>query len=110
MALLTPTLAKLIGQAITPITPNVGGDTIPAGDRLILLALNSSGGALPIVIAVPGNTPYGQAQPDVTVSVPATSQRVIGPFPPGLRDDADNLIHLTYTSGVTGLSLYLIQV
>lgn len=82
-----------------------GGDKVAPNDRGYLHVKNGSGGAITVTVVVPGNGKYGQANPDVAVSVPATTgERLIGPFPADLADPADGLVAITY-SGVTSLTV-----
>ena len=62
--------------AITGTTPSYGAvaasDTIVPDDRAFLIVKNASGTVDNVVVVVPGST-YGQANPDVTVTVPITT-------------------------------------
>lgn len=80
---------------------SVGGDKVPPNDRGALLVVNGSGSSINVTTVVPGNTRYGQAQPDVVDAVPANSTRLIGPFPSDLADPADGLVAITYSAVAT---------
>lgn len=93
--------------AITGTTPSYGAvaasDTIVPDDRAFLIVKNASGTVDNVVVVVPGST-YGQANPDVTVTVPITTgERWIGPMTAALADPASGLITVTHsqTASVT---------
>jgi hypothetical protein len=82
-----------------------GGDKVLPNDRGYLHVRNGSGAPITVTVLTPGNDKYGQARPDIAVSVPATTgERIIGPFPADLADPADGLVAITY-SGVTSLTV-----
>ena len=62
-----------------------------------------------VTVVVPGNTRYGQADPDVTITVPAGGTSLIGPLPRDLADPADGLVHITY-SAVTSLTVAAVAI
>lgn len=47
------------------------GDTAQCGPGYTLLVNNGAGAPITVTLAVPGNTTYGVAAPDKTVTVPA---------------------------------------
>jgi hypothetical protein len=81
-----------------------GGDKVAPNDRGYLHYKNGSGSTITVTVVVPGNTRYGQANPDVAVAIPAGADRLIGPFPADLADPTDGLVAITY-SGVTSLTV-----
>lgn len=102
MALLT---TQQVG--ITGTTPTYGAvaasDTVVPDDRTFLIVKNAGGSADSCVVVVPGST-YGQANPDVSVNVPATTgERWIGPLNGSLADPTTGLITVThsFTTSVT---------
>lgn len=109
MATLTAVQAAIAGSDPGLQAAAGGGDKIAPGEHTALLVRNGSGGSLTVTIAVPGNTRWGQAQPDVAVAVPAGATRVIGPLPVELADPLDGLVAITY-SGVTSLEVAAITV
>lgn len=109
MAALTPTRAKLTGTSASYVAAGASGDTFDPGDNTILLVKNGSGSSITVTVATPGNTEYGQAEPDVTVTVAAGAEQAIGPFPASLADPTDGKVHVTYSS-VTTVTILLLGV
>lgn len=95
---------KIAGTALTFVAASAGGDTVPVNDRGILLVKNTDVAAHNITVDVPGNTRYGQANPDVTVAVAAGATVAVGPFPSDLANPSDGLVHITYAS-TTGMTV-----
>ena len=98
---------------ITGTTPSYGAvaasDTIVPDERAFLIVKNASGSIDNAVVVVPGST-YGQANPDVTVSVPITTgERWIGPMVPALADPTTGLITVTH-SQTTSVTCALVRV
>lgn len=88
----------------------VGGDKVAPNDHGCLMVRNGSGASITVTVAVPGNTKYGQAEPDVAVSVPAGADRFIGPFGEDLGDRAtDGLVAITY-SAVTTVTVAALEI
>jgi hypothetical protein len=102
MALLSYQQPTLAGTAITYAAAAGGGDTIGYTPNGCLRVKNGSGGSITVTIVTPGNTQYGQADPDVPVAVAAGTEKAIGPFPAGMA--VDGVISITY-SGVTSLTV-----
>lgn len=94
MALLTKHRASIAGTLITS-NAAAAADTLDPDDDGILIVRNASGVSTTVTVAVPGNTRYGLAQPDVAVVVAAGAARAVGPFPSDLADPADGLVHIT---------------
>jgi hypothetical protein len=108
MAILTLQKATIAGTTYATVAASAGGDQVPVGLDNALLVTNGSGASITVTIIVPGNTPYGLANPDPTVSVPASQSRLIGPFPSDLAN-ANSCVDITY-SGVTSLTVAAIQI
>lgn len=100
MALLGYQAPTITGTALAFVAADAAGDRFPANEHAALLVKNDSAGAITVTIAVPGNTKYGQPQPDVTATVAAGTTRAIGPFPLDLRD-TDGAVHVTYSSATS---------
>jgi len=80
-----------------------GGDSFPNDGRTYLDVNNGSGGAITVTAAVQ-QTVDGKAVTGNAVSVGAGARTKIGPFPPGIYNDANGRVQLTY-SGVTSLTV-----
>lgn len=104
MATLAYTQVGIAGVAAPAAAATGGGDKVAPNDRGALLVTNGGGGSITVTIAVPGNTKYGQANPDVAVAVAAGATKLIGPLPADLADPSDGLIAISY-SGVSSVSV-----
>lgn len=100
MTLLTPQEVVITGT-----TPSYGAvaasDTVEPGSGLFLIVKNGNAAIDNCVVVVPG-TEYGQARPDVTVAVPATTgERWIGPLDSSLADPTTGRITITHSVTAT---------
>lgn len=109
MATLTYTRPSIAGAAHAAAAAAALGDKVRPSEHGCVLVTNGGASPITVTVAVPGNTKYGQAQPDVAVAVPAGASRLIGPFPTDLADPADGLVALTY-SDVTSVTVAAIEV
>lgn len=100
MALITPVQTSIAGAVATPAAVT-SSDTFKPGDRLALFVNNGSASSINVTITVPGNTKYGQANPAVVVAVPATSAKVIGPFPADLANPTTGVVTVAYSATAT---------
>lgn len=96
---------------ITGTTPSYGAvaasDTLVPDDRGFLIVKNASGTQDNCVVVVPG-TSFGQANPDVTVTVPITTgERWIGPMTSSLADPTTGLITITHSQTTSVTCAYL---
>ena len=80
MALLTKQQVTRAGLNPSFVAVGGSGDEFVPGDQTYLHVKNGGGGASTVTIVTP-RTAKGQAIADVTVSVPAAGERIIGPFP-----------------------------
>jgi hypothetical protein len=103
MALLSVQQAALAGKAITFANATSGGDTLKPRSRSVLLVKNGDASAKTVTVVIPGNTEFGQPQPDVAVTVAAGAETLIGPFPAGSEDDTGT-VSITY-SAVTSVTV-----
>lgn len=108
MATLTYQRSEILGTAYAAVAASGGGDQVVASSRGAVLISNGSVAPITVTVVVPGDTEYGQAEPDFTVSVPAGGARLVGPFPDDLADE-EGLVSLTY-SGVTSLTIAAILI
>lgn len=103
MATLSIQKPTLAGLAPTYAAAAGGGDQFPNDGATILHVKNGSGGALTVTVDSKTPSNYG-TDVDVTVSVPAAGERMIGPFPKARFDDVNGNVQVTY-SGVTSLTV-----
>ncbi len=102
MATLAYQQVAIAGTALTLAAASAGGDKLPPGGTLVVR--NSSVASINVTIAVPGNTKYGLANPDLVVAVAAAAEKLIGPLPQDLADPIDGLVAVTY-SAVTDVTV-----
>jgi len=109
MAILTVQKVTLAGLEPTFAAATETGDLFPNSGREFIYVKNSSAGAL--TVTVNSQTACNQGYDhDETVSVPAGKERMIGPFPKSRFDNADGRVQLTYSAGVTSLTIAVVQV
>lgn len=108
MATLTYQSADVLGAAYTTQAAAGGGDKVAPASHGAVLITNGGGSPITVTVAVPGNTEYGQAEPDYTVSVGAGAAKLIGPFGADLAG-VDGLVALTY-SDVTSVTIAAISI
>ena len=76
------------GSGVSETTADATNDMDIINDgRMVLQARNSTGGAITVTLVIPG-TIEGIAITDKTVSVPATSTLIIGPFPTNIYNQS----------------------
>lgn len=108
MAALTTQRVLVTGTTITYAAAAGGGDTFTGGARGVLRVKNGGGSPITATVVVPGNTAYGQAQPDIALSVAAGTEGNFGPFDSGMVDGNGN-VSVTY-SGVTSVTVAYVEV
>lgn len=96
MALLTHQAPKLSGTAVTYVAAAAGGDTLGHTRDGVLRVKNGSAGSVTVTVVTPGNTKYGQPDPDIPVAVAAGAEVAIGPFPGDLAVDGE--VSVTYSA------------
>lgn len=107
MAILNAQKVTLAGIAPTFSAASAGGDNLPPLGGGMFVVKNGGASPITVTIATPGNTEFGIAQPDITVSVPNAGERWIGPLVVGLTDPTSQMINVTY-SGVTSVTCAVI--
>jgi hypothetical protein len=76
--------------------------------EVILHVKNADTGSHTVTIVTPG-TVDGKAIGDLEVAVPASEERMIGPFPKAIYNDADD--HVTFdTEDETGITIAAIKI
>lgn len=96
--------------AVNPPAASAGGDKVAPNDRGMVVFRNGDAASKTVLLAVPGNTKYGQANPDVTYTVPAGQIAFIGPMSADLADPADGLVAITYPGGVTSCTVVAVTI
>lgn len=97
----------------TSLTPSfaaaaAGGDTFLNDGRTFLYIKNGSGGAIIATIDSLVNCNQGTDH-NITVTIPAGSEEIVGPFTPASRFNGDdNFSSITY-DGVTSLTIAAIK-
>lgn len=109
MALITPQVMSIAGVAETYGAVSAS-DTVLANDTVLMAYRVVNGGGSPdsVVIVVPGTDAYGQAIPDVTVTVTnGTAKTIWLQKPSRAADPTTGLITIThsFTTSVTAALL-----
>jgi hypothetical protein len=101
-------LATLSTQQITigGTTPayaaaTAGGDEFSPDPRSFFHVKNGGGSSITVTITGVGSGPGGNPVANRVVSVPATSERMIGPFDPAGFTGADGLAAVAYSAVTT---------
>jgi hypothetical protein len=109
MATLTTQTITRAGLGPTYATAAGGGDKCKPGNNVFLHVKNGHSSPQTVTVVTPG-TFEGQPIDDLAVAVPNAGERMIGPISPSLfRDPSDGLASITY-SGVTSLTIAVIQI
>lgn len=106
MALLTKQTIQVTGTTPTYGAASAGGDTVRPGERTVLHVLNADASPKTVTVVVPG-TRFGQANPDVAVTVAAGEEEFI--LLTREQADADGLVSITY-SDVTSLTVAALSI
>lgn len=108
MTLLVAQQIPITGITVT-LSAAGASDTVAPDERAFWRVKNASGGNITATVVVPGTT-FGQANPDVAITVVATTgDQLIGPLVPALADPATGLITLT-TSAQTSITSAIVKV
>lgn len=101
MATLSTQVIALAGLNPTYGAATGGGDKCEVGDRIFLHVKN--GGGSPITVTLTATASLrGQAVSNVTVSVPASGERMIGPLSADLLQNAsDGLCAIGYSAAAS---------
>lgn len=108
MAVLPTQVITVAGLTPNFVAPAVGGDTVEVDDGITLEVQNTDAATHDVTVAVPGNLVTGDQYPDKTYTVPVTGELRI-PMLSAYRDPADGRAHVTYPTGITGLSVAVTQ-
>jgi hypothetical protein len=109
MATLSTQVVALTGLSPTYASAAGGGDKCEVGDRNFLHVKNGGGSSITVTLTSVASV-RGQAVSNVTVSVPATSERMIGPLSADLlQNPSDGLCAIGY-SGVTTVTVASLRI
>lgn len=100
MAVTTLTVQDIARSGLTPAlaAANTDGSYVPNNGRVFLQVKNAAGSSITVTVASQ-KTILGLAVADVTVTVPATTgDKMIGPFPPDVFNDAQGQITVTFSA------------
>ncbi|MCX4886041.1 hypothetical protein [Streptomyces sp. NBC_00847] len=101
MATLATQVIALTGLNPTYAAATGGGDKCEVGDRNFLHVKNGSGSPITVTLTATAAV-RGQSVSNVTVSVPASGERMIGPLSSDLlRNASDGLCAVGYSSATT---------
>lgn len=109
MALLTPQQVAITGTLVTYAAATATtGDTVAPDDHTCFEVVNGSGGTITATLTIPGTT-FGQANPDVAVSIANGVTRRIGPLTAGIADPTTGLCQIICSS-VTTVTIAAVRV
>lgn len=101
MATLTVQAVALAGLAPTYAAATGGGDKVAPGERTFLHVKNGAASAVTVTLTAAA-TVRGQAVSNLTVSVPASGERMVGPITADLfQNPTDGLAAIGYSSATT---------
>ncbi|MEV8046382.1 hypothetical protein AB0P02_21415 [Streptomyces griseoluteus] len=101
MATLTTQTIALAGVGPTYANASAGGDKVAVGDRNFLHVKNGSASSVTVTLTATAAV-RGQSVSNVTVSVPASGERMIGPLQPDLfQSPTDGLCAVGYSATTT---------
>jgi hypothetical protein len=111
LATLASQVVKRSGVGPTYAACTGGGDRFTPSATTILHVKNGSGGALTVTVPATKVPAPDMVITNNVVSVPASGERMMGPFPPDIfqATDGSGLADITY-SGVTSLTIAAVQV
>ena len=108
MATITYQQSKTTGTALNFVAASAGGDQVATSDRGLFLVKNGGASAVTVTVATPGNTKYGAAIPDISVSVAAGATTAVGPLPSDLANSS-GVADITY-SAVTSVTVAAVAI
>jgi hypothetical protein len=104
MALVSPQVPNITGSAITYSTPTTSETFVPGNN--IYYHVKTVGTGITTTVVVPGSQ-YGQARPDIAITIGTNVDRLIGPLVADLADPTTGLVTITHsvTTAVTAAAL-----
>lgn len=106
MALLAPQAVSIVGTTPTYSTVNATDTVKLTSNNLYLHVKNANAGAVTVTVVVPG-TKFGQANPDVVVTIAPGAEKFIGSFAGEMVDPTTQLISVTFSPTATVTSALL---
>ncbi|MEU7597279.1 hypothetical protein AB0B79_30245 [Streptomyces sp. NPDC039022] len=101
MATLTAQAVSLVGTNPAYASATSGGDKVAPGDRTVLHVKNGSGSSVTVTLTATASV-RGQAVGNVTIAVPASGERLIGPLASDLlASPVDGLVAIGYSSATS---------
>lgn len=88
------------GLALAFTAANVDGHSVLNTGKVLLYVKNGAAAAINVTVQTPGTADDGLAIADKIVSIPATGERVLGPYPPPIYGD-DMLVDFSAITTVT---------
>lgn len=110
MSLRTPTVVDRNGVDLAGTAADVAGDTWANSGQEFVVIKNGSGAGITVTLNIRPTAIDGTlgTVTDPTVAIAAGATRIIGPFPPGLYNDAQGLAQVLY-SAVTTVTMTVIK-
>lgn len=110
MATITPVTPDLDGEQFSPTAAAGGGDQFANTGSERFYIKNGDASSHDVTFDCPNACSFGvtNAAHDVTVSVPAGEEYLIGPFPKGRFNDVNGFVQVTY-SAVTSVTVGVIK-
>lgn len=108
MATLTVQQVTLTGVTPTFVAAAAGGDVLTNDGNTVIYVKNGGGSPITVTVTTPASI-LGVAIADPQVSVTNGSEKVIGPFPPEIFNDANGQVALAY-SAVTSVTIAVVKV
>lgn len=108
MAALTVQNVARTGLAPTYAAAAGGGDTFVNDGQTFVHVKNGGGSSVNVTVDSTAPATVGLAQSDVVVAVPASGERMIGPFPPNAFDDVNGSTAIAY-SAVTSVTVAAVR-
>lgn len=108
MAVLT--VQDVTAAGITPdyVAASATGDSFPNNGRVMLHVKNGGTAAIDVTIISAKTCNFG-FQHNITVSVPASGEKMIGPFPPERFNNDQGQVQVNY-SAVTSVTVAALEV
>lgn len=102
MAVLSLQTITAAGLAASYASASAGGDKIPLGASNVFLHVkNGSASSVTVTITTQATTYKGLTVPDRTITVPASSDRFIGPIDIALHGDTNNQASVGYSASAS---------